>query len=254
MNQPAAPGSGPLRVLMTDGAASPGRPERPERDLLSFVTHEIGNQLTVIHGFAEMLSDGIDTLSKDMVRQFSDAIVRNALDMRMLVQSISDLRQLDAGGLQIQRQAVDLVPLVVGTVDRWRPRLDPRPVSVALPDRLVASVEGERFEQVLAHLLANVVDHTPVTSAVAVRLGVAGDGAVELSVADQGPGIPPERVAEAFERFSRVGPGVKGAGVGLYLARAIARAHDGDLVLDEGDGGCRLVLRISPAAPGRQLR
>ena len=245
MNQPAAPlRTDPLRVLVAGGAMSPGQPERRERDLLSFVTHEIGNQLTVIHGFSEMLSDGIDELPKAVLRSFCDAIVRNTVDMRTLLQSISDLRQLDAGGLRIQRQTVDLVPLVEATVDRWRPRLGPRPCSVTLPDRLVATVDDDRFEQVLGHLLANVVDHTPVTAAVAVKLDAGGDGSVELSVADEGPGIPPERMAEAFERFGRVGPSVKGAGVGLYLSRAMARAHGGDLVVEDGDGGCRFVLRL----------
>jgi signal transduction histidine kinase len=251
--------AGPDEVLATVhrvASTVTARSERPadgrrERDLLSFVTHEIGNQLTVIHGFAEMLADGLDELPKETLREFSQAIVRNAVEMRTLLHSLSDLRDIDEGGHRVRPQPVDLVPAVLGVVDQWRAQLGARPVSVSLPDRLVVPADADRIVQVVASLLSNVARHAPTGAAVAVELGDAGDF-VELSVADDGPGIPAERVAEVFERFSGAGPALRGAGIGLYLSREIARAHGGDLVLDNGPRGCRFVLRLPGPAAGGQ--
>jgi two-component system osmolarity sensor histidine kinase EnvZ len=75
---------------------------------------------------------------------------------------------------------------------------------------------------------------------------VALDGGyVEISVRDHGPGIPADKLSELFRKFSRLDPDVHGTGIGLYLSRAIARAHGGDLVLAKSPGpGCRFVFRL----------
>jgi signal transduction histidine kinase len=216
---------------------------RPQPDLLSIVTHDIGNQLTVIGGFAEMLADGVDDLPPDMVREFSQAILRGAEQMRALLQSISDLRRLDAGKLDVQPESVDLVPLVRRVVDQWRPQLGSRPVDLLLPEELVIRADPYRVQQILGNLLSNVSKFTPPTGRVAVELTRAGP-ATELSVTDSGPGIPPDRAAAAFERFTQLRTGIKGTGIGLYVSRQVARAHGGDLVLDNHAPGARFVLRL----------
>ena len=69
-----------------------------------------------------------------------------------------------------------------------------------------------------------------------------------MSVSDDGPGIPPDREGELFQKFSRLGAKVNGTGIGLYLSRAIARAHGGDLVLVPQPVGCRFTLRLPAVA------
>jgi len=216
---------------------------RRKHDLLPLLTHEIGNQLTVIQGFAEMLLAGVGSLPEDTTRQFTEAIVRNSHQMRRLLEAVSDLRQLDDGALAIQPTTFDLVALVQETMDDLQGQLDRRRVTIVLPARAVVTADGVRIRQALTNLVANAAKFTPPDAHVTVELTV-GDDTVELSVADDGPGIPPDREGELFQKFSRLGSRVKGTGIGLYLSRAIALAHGGDLVLAPGAVGCRFILRI----------
>lgn len=220
----------------------------PEPDLLSILTHDLGNQLTVVGGFAEMLADGVDDLPPSMVREFSQAILRGAEQMRVLLQSVSDLRRLEHGKLDVHPEALDLVPLVRRVLNQWRLQLGSRPVDVVLPDELVTGADASRVQQILGHLLSNVSKFTPPDATVAVELALAGPW-VALSVGDSGPGIPPERSDDAFERFAHLGTGVKGTGLGLFVSRAVARAHGGDLVLDNQPEGARFVLRLPYRPP-----
>ncbi|MEA2931716.1 MAG: hypothetical protein QOI56_501 [Actinomycetota bacterium] len=223
---------------------------RRRHDLVPLLTHEIGNQLTVIQGFAEMLHSGLGDLPEETARQFTEAIVRNAHQMRRLLEAVADLRQLDDGDLTLDLTTLDLVPLVRETMDDLQGLLAPRRVTMALPARAVVTADPVRIRQALTNLVSNAAKFTPGDAVVTVELTV-GEDLAELSVTDNGPGIPPEREDELFQKFSRLGSRVKGTGIGLYLSRAIARAHGGDLVLARPPVGCRFVLRLP--RPGRPL-
>lgn len=232
----------------SDSDAGTDAPAQPEPDLLSLLTHDIGNQLTVIGGFAEMLADGIDDLPPAMVREFSQAILRGTEQMRALLQSVADLRRLDLGELAVHPEAVDLVPLVRRVVEQWRLHLGDRPVDLRLPAELAVQADPNRVQQILGNLLSNVAKFTPPGARVALELAVVGPE-IELSVSDSGPGIPPERAGETFEPFSQLGSGVKGTGIGLSVSRQVARAHGGDLVLIHQAVGARFVLRLPHRPP-----
>ncbi|HEX7276094.1 MAG TPA: HAMP domain-containing sensor histidine kinase, partial [Acidimicrobiales bacterium] len=211
-------------------------------------THEIGNQLTVIQGFAEMLHDGLGQLPQDTARQFTEAIVRNAHQMRHLLDAVADLRQLDDGELRLDLTALDLVPMVRETMDDLQGQLAGRRVALDLPAQAVLTADPVRLRQALTNLVSNAGKFTAPGAVVSVEL-TEGDDEVELAVADSGPGIPPDREPELFQKFSRLGARVQGTGIGLYLSRAIARAHGGDLVLVPQAVGCRFVLRLPRRGP-----
>jgi len=216
---------------------------RRKHDLVPLLTHEIGNQLTVIQGFAEMLHEGLGQLPEETARQFAEAIVRNSLQMRRVLDAVSDLRQLDDGELSLDLIPLDLVPLVRETLDDLQGQLAHRRVSMTLPAHAVVIGDPVRVRQVLTNLVSNAAKFTVPGGLVHVELAVV-DGVADLSVSDDGPGIPPDRAAELFQKFSRLGAKVGGTGIGLYLSRAIARAHGGDLVLVPQDVGCRFALRL----------
>ncbi|HEY4702654.1 MAG TPA: ATP-binding protein, partial [Streptosporangiaceae bacterium] len=122
-----------------------------------------------------------------------------------------------------------------------------RPISVQAPEEMAVVADEPRIRQVLANLLANVREHTPAGTPVALRLWAAGEGAL-IEVADAGPGMSPADAARAFDRFHR---GIRddgatedgtrkdgGSGLGLSIVQAIAVAHNGhtDLASAPGQG------------------
>ena len=196
-----------------------------------------------------MLHTGLGQLPVETARQFSEAIVRNSLQMRRLLEAVADLRQLDDGELALAITSVDLVPLVRETLDDLQGQLGPREVKMVLPDRVEIDADPVRVRQALTNLVSNAAKFTPPDAVVLVEL-TDGCEAVELAVSDDGPGIPPDREGELFQKFSRLGSRVKGTGIGLYLSRAIALAHGGDLVLEPQPVGCRFVLRLARRGRG----
>jgi signal transduction histidine kinase len=119
-----------------------------------------------------------------------------------------------------------------------------RTVGLELDEALTASVDPVRIRQVLTNLLSNAVKYTPAESPVEVTLRRVGES-VELAVRDHGPGIPRVAAERVFERRARLVDDGSGSGLGLYVSRELARAHGGDLVAEQPQGGgALLVLRI----------
>jgi two-component system, OmpR family, sensor kinase len=113
-------------------------------------------------------------------------------------------------------------------------------------------VDPDRIRQALENLLANAVKHSPAGGAVSLQVATlarGGDQAAVITVADEGPGIPPELLPRLFERFA-AGPGSTGLGLGLYLASRIAAAHGGTLTVDSAPGhGARFALSLPCEGP-----
>jgi two-component system osmolarity sensor histidine kinase EnvZ len=119
-------------------------------------------------------------------------------------------------------------------------------VSVAADPGLTAAVRPNAFKRAVANLVMNAAAHGARVEVEAHR-GLAGG--VEITIDDNGPGIPPDRYEEAFRPFSRLdearNQNEKGVGLGLAIARDMARAHGGDVTLDRSPlGGLRAVVRL----------
>ena len=219
-----------------------------EHDLVPLLTHELGNQLTVVQGFAEMLVEGLDgSLPPDMARQFADAILRNAKQMSGLIETVSDVRKLDHGALALHLVDVDLATLVRDAVPELERLLGPRPLTLDLTPAAVVSADAVRIHKILTHLISNAAKFTPPDASVVVAVAAEDDRA-ELSVTDSGPGIPADERGQLFEKSPRRDAKAKGLGMGLYVSRGLARAHGGDLVFLPHEVGCRMVLQLPRTA------
>jgi signal transduction histidine kinase len=211
---------------------------------LSLVTHELMSPLAVIEGFAALLERKPDAFGPEQVREQAASILRSARHLRALLQAVTDARRLEVRALTVTREQVDLVALVREVVQDMGTIADDREIRVVAPDALELTGDPVRLRQVLTNLLSNAAKFGPAGEPIEVDVAVVG-GLVEVAVRDRGPGVPPERRGELFRRFSRLGVTVKGMGLGLYISRGIARAHGGDLVLDdEVFPGSRFVLRL----------
>jgi two-component system OmpR family sensor kinase len=176
--------------------------------------------------------------------------------MTQLVEDMLLLARLDAGRPLI-RETVDLSRLVVDTVSDAHIAGPKHQWSLDLPDEPVLVVGDEaRLHQVLGNLLANARTHTPAGTSVTTSLGRDDTGAVVLSVADDGPGIPSTLQPEVFERFargdsSRSRPGAAttagqsgSTGLGLAIVAAVVKAHDGTIDVKSRPGSTEFVVRL----------
>lgn len=217
-------------------------PEQAEAwDFLSFVAHELLTPVTVIEGLTEVLMDALERLSPDATRQAADAVRRNTRNLSDLVRGFAEARCIEMRSVVLHPAPSELGTLVRHVVSDLRPLTEPHPVEVTVLHEVRADVDPVRIRQVLTNLLANAAKYSPPEAPIAVFVRRAGTVA-EVSVEDGGPGIPPEDREAVFEKFTRLSGSVAGTGLGLYIARGIARAHGGELLLSPGNGGSRFTL------------
>jgi signal transduction histidine kinase len=261
------------------------RSEAKVRQFAADASHELRTPLTTIRGYAELYRQG--ALGDDQLPDAMRRIEQEARRMGTLVAELLELARLDRTS-SLDLADTDLAVLVRDAVADARAVEPARPVRAEAPDSLVAAVDEARIRQVLANLLANVREHTPVATPTAVRLAQVRGGVV-LEVADGGPGMAADDASRAFDRFYRgaernggpgAGPGVGygtgysaghgpgsarsasphsangnrdaaesgGSGLGLAIVAAIAQAHGGQATLESAPGRGTRVRVWLPAA------
>jgi signal transduction histidine kinase len=244
------------------------RSEQKVREFAADASHELRTPLTTIRGYAELYRQG--ALGPDQLPSAMRRIEQEADRMSTLVAELLELARLDRTS-SLDLAETDLAGVVRDAVADAAAVEPARPVRAEAPPRLVAVVDEPRIRQVLANLLGNVRAHTPVSTAVAVRLG-AITGGVLIEVADAGPGMSPEDAARAFDRFHRAaardgqaaGPRADlgtssgaersgGSGLGLSIVQAIARAHGGRATLESLPGRGTKVRVWLPARTAGQV-
>jgi len=207
------------------------------RRFLADVSHELRTPLTVIRGEAEIALRGANRPPEDYRRALARIAEETALTAH-LVDDLLFVARSEAGEARLARHTVAFDEVVRRAAAAARTLAAPRQVRVieracAVP----AIVQGdpERLRQLVLILLDNAVRYSESGGDVTLTLAPAADGVV-LSVADQGIGIPPEEIDRVFERFHRGDRAAtrhpEGSGLGLPLARAIARAHGGEVTLE----------------------
>ncbi|WP_307849604.1 sensor histidine kinase [Qaidamihabitans albus] len=245
---------GQLEQAFADRAASEAR----MRNFLSDVSHELRTPLFGIKGSTELYRMGALPERAD-VDEAMHRIDREATRLSALTEDLLLLAQLDeAPEGQLDRAPMDLRTLA-GDARHDLRALDPsRPVELTgpggsgAPGPAPVHADEARLRQVVTNLVGNAAAHTPPGTPVRIGIGTAGGRAV-LEVADEGPGMTAEQADRVFDRFyrtdrSRNRSGGAHTGLGLAIARSLARAHDGDVELETalGEGACfRLTLPLS---------
>jgi signal transduction histidine kinase len=169
-----------------------------------------------------------------------------------LIDDLFELTRIERGELGWSMEQVRLDLLVQETVEAMRPAADAGAVAVTagpLGEAATARANAERLQRVLFNLIQNAIRHTPPDGSVTVRAEPV-DGAVEIEVADTGPGIPAADRRRVFEPFFRGDPARTdaGAGLGLAISRAIVEAHGGRIWLVDSAVGTRVRFRLPAAA------
>ncbi|WP_055558287.1 ATP-binding protein [Streptomyces sp. NBRC 110028] len=220
-------------------------------------SHELRTPVASVRGHAELALRHPGPVPEE-VRHALERIQAESERMSTLVDDLLLLARLDAGR-PLARRPVDLTRVVLDATGDARAAGPGHRWTLELPEEPVTVLGDEhRLQQVIGNLLANARTHTPAGTRVTVRLAVA-DGDAELTVADDGPGVPDALQGEVFERFARADPGRSraggGTGLGLAIVRAVVAAHGGTITLTSRPGAtvfrARLPSRTAPPDPGR---
>ncbi|GAA0366431.1 hypothetical protein GCM10009530_15280 [Microbispora corallina] len=238
-------------------AADLAEVDRQRRELVANVSHELRTPITGLQAVLENVVDGVSPPDLDTL----GTALAQTQRLGRLVAQLLDLSRLDSGARLIEPEELDLAVLCRQAASEAALGRDDVTVVSRVPD-MALYADPALLAQVLANLLDNAVRHSPAGGTVRLETRTTAT-AVEISVTDSGPGIPPDERTRIFERFSRLDAGraadAGGAGLGLAIAKEIVELHGGSIrVADKSsapvrreDGrtgtGCRMVVSL-PAA------
>jgi two-component system, OmpR family, sensor histidine kinase BaeS len=230
--------------------------DRLKDEFVLTASHELRSPLTSVQGFAELLMLERDSLTPRQAETV-EVILDNCRHLVRLLNDLLDLARSDAGRLSIQPRPTEVAPLVEDVVRTMRAQTEAagQQLSEDVPPGLPPiEVEPDRIRQILMNLLTNAHEYTPEGASIGVA-GRALGAEVEISVSDDGPGIPEEQLQRIFDRFTRGDAGltqrVGGTGLGLAISKSLAEAHGGSISAEStvGQGSTfRLRLPIATAA------
>jgi signal transduction histidine kinase len=237
--------------------------DRARTAFFAMVTHEMRTPLNAITGFSDAALHGIHGPLSEAYRGYFSAIHGVGQHLEALVDALLDLAQLEAGRFTVEPRPIsarlavaDARAMVMSLAVRQG--IDISAVDVT-GDWLLL-VDPTRLRQILVNLLANAVKFTPRGGKVGIDEMPCRPDYLDLTVWDTGIGVAPEEQERIFEAFHQIGvpaqSGAKGVGLGLAIARQLARAMDGDILLASEPGkGSRFTVRLpilpasAPATP-----
>lgn len=228
------------------------RAEKAREMLIRGITHDVKNPLGAAHGYAQLLAMGVRAPLLPEQAPLVEGVERSLNSALAIISDLLDLARADGGALKLQMEKADLNEITRNAVEAQRPAIEAAGHTLTFEpasEPIVVQTDAERAGQILGNLLTNAMKYTPAPGVIRVRTYTRKDGLDwgVVAVSDNGPGIPAESTETIFDEFTRLGDErkAKGHGLGLAIARRIARMLGGDLGLEKTDGpGATFVLRL----------
>ncbi|MBT5434942.1 MAG: PAS domain-containing sensor histidine kinase [Rhodospirillaceae bacterium] len=231
------------------------RASNAKTEFLATISHELRTPLNAIIGFSDVILEGMfGSLDNPRYDEYVRDINESGRHLLELINDILDLAKAEAGRLDLHEEEVDL-NLVVGLSAKLfceRAERSGMQLDVVVPDGMPRiRADSRKLRQLLLNLLSNAVKFTPDHGRVTVETLLREDGGIDLLVADTGIGMTRQDMERAFEAFGQVDSALtrryEGTGLGLPLARAVARLHDGELLMQSQPGsGTKVTARFPP--------
>ncbi len=214
-------------------------------DFVSNVSHELKTPLTSIRMFSELLAEQ-RVPDPDKQRSYLQIITAETARLTRLINNVLDFSRMERGEKKYNFHDADLLNIVRETVDTYRPHLENCGFEIECslaPGQLPIHADTDAIAQVIVNLLSNAEKYSNGDKKILIKAG-RRDGPLpcaEVSILDRGSGVPRGSEERIFEKFYRahdsLSSGIQGSGLGLTLARQIARAHGGDVIYEPREGG-----------------
>jgi PAS domain S-box-containing protein len=209
--------------------------EELQSTFISVISHELKTPVALIKGYVGTLRRPDVRWDSKVVQDSLEVIEEEADRLGGLIENLLDASRLEAGALPINASDISLPRLAERMAERFRTQTQKHNIVVDFPeDYPVILADEQRIGQVLLNLLSNAVKYSPQGGEIRIWGQVRPEHVV-VCVSDEGPGIAPGDIPHIFDRFYRADEAqrnTKGAGLGLYLTRAILEAHGGSIWVD----------------------
>lgn len=209
--------------------------EELKSTFISVVSHELKTPVALIKGYVGTLRRKDATWDREVIDDSLQVIEDEADRLTELIENLLDASRLQAGALKINLSDTDVRAIALRIAERFRTQTEKHTFVVDLPENFpIVLGDEDRLGQVLANLVSNAIKYSPQGGEIRISGSVQPD-TVTISVSDHGPGIEMEDQPHVFDRFYRSHEAArtkKGAGLGLYLARAVVEAHGGRIWVD----------------------
>jgi two-component system, OmpR family, sensor histidine kinase SenX3 len=235
-----AVGGGGLVLVLAEDQTESRRVDEVKRDFVANTSHELKTPVGALALLAETIEDAAD--DAEAVRRFASKMRQEAQRLTNLVQDLITLSRIQAVEPVPDPRPVELNVVVAEALDRCRMKANARGITLASVGSRGLSVHGDEdlLVTALRNLLENAVAYSPERTRVVVSTKRTAEGNAELSVADQGIGIPERDLERIFERFYRVDPArsraTGGTGLGLAIVKHVMAAHNGRVTVRSVEG------------------
>ncbi len=257
---------GELARAFNHMAGSLEEADRLRKHMVADLAHELRTPLTGLRSYVEALKDGVMPANEQTLR----TLLEETLRLQRLVQELHELSLLDANALALEALPVDPAAVIRQAAAFRQSEMTAKGqrLEIDLPaDLPKVRADPDRLAQILQNLLANAITHTPEGGTISISAsrdahaagGAAAPGGgsrpmVRVTVADTGPGIPPDELPYIFERFYRADPSrdraTGGTGLGLTITQKLVEAHGGTIRAgNRPGGGAVFAFTLPTAAP-----
>lgn len=210
------------------------RTEEARRHLVADVAHELRMPLTIMQGHLELVQQGVKPAQPESLLPIQDEIFR----LTRLVQDLHQLSLAEVGQLSLEKESVELSPLLGRIVDNFEVEFEDKSIDFSMISSLLPDiriyVDSGRITQVFVNLLGNAVRYTPQNGKITIQVAVEKPF-VRVDIADTGPGIDVAHLPHVFDRFYRADEDRSresgGTGLGLAIAKEFVEAHHGKIAV-----------------------
>jgi signal transduction histidine kinase len=229
-------------------------------DFMATMSHELRTPLTSIIGYSDMLLSGMTGTLDEKQTSFIESILKNGETLLNLINDILDLTKIEAGKLELRREAVDLRAALLGVLPVVKPRAAEKRIKVStfLPTDLpVVDADAGKLNQILLNLLTNAIKYTPDNGSVSVEAR-RSTSLVEIWVTDTGIGVAKEDQERIFQRFTQIDSSTTrsqgGTGLGLAITKELVELHGGRIRVQSQLGKGSSFIFTIPIYDGRPLQ
>jgi len=229
--------------------------EKLQTALLNSISHDLRSPLVSITGALSSLDEAGPALDEEVKHSLLETAREEAERLNRLVGNLLDITRLEAGAMQLHREACDVQELIGSSLQQIGSPLKNRQVNVEIPAKLpLVSLDFVLFSRVLVNIIDNALKYSPQDKPIDIHTRITNHH-LELSVADRGEGIPPEDLERIFDKFYRVQrpDNVGGTGLGLSICKGIIEAHGGSIrVVNRRGGGAIFTISMPLEGIGNQ--